>query len=174
MLFRSVSQSRYSAELASRTVSNTTGAIVCDKDNNLYRIEFYLAGDYRAKINRLTFDGISTISAPYDITGSIGLYNYEKQLLIDRFGDLIILTNSNTTSTLLKYSNTGTLIDTVSLSVGTNKGAYGLQVYSKNDGSKCWVQFSNDMGTYRDWETDRKSTRLNSSHSGESRMPSSA
>ena len=27
---------------------------------------------------------------------------------------------------------------------------------------------------YRDWETDRKSTRLNSSHSGESRMPSAA
>ena len=27
---------------------------------------------------------------------------------------------------------------------------------------------------YRDWETDRKSTRLNSSHSGESRMPSSS
>ena len=27
---------------------------------------------------------------------------------------------------------------------------------------------------YRDWETDRKSTRLNSSHSGESRMPASA
>ena len=27
---------------------------------------------------------------------------------------------------------------------------------------------------YRDWETDRKSTRLNSSHSGEARMPSSA
>ena len=27
---------------------------------------------------------------------------------------------------------------------------------------------------YRDWETDRKSTRLISSHSGESRMPSSA
>ena len=30
------------------------------------------------------------------------------------------------------------------------------------------------VGGYRDWETDRKSTRLNSSHSGESRMPSSA
>ena len=29
-------------------------------------------------------------------------------------------------------------------------------------------------GGYRDWETDRKSTRLNSSHSGEYRMPSSA
>ena len=31
-----------------------------------------------------------------------------------------------------------------------------------------------DVCCYRDWETDRKSTRLNSSHSGESRMPSSA
>ena len=30
------------------------------------------------------------------------------------------------------------------------------------------------MVAYRDWETDRKSTRLNSSHSGEARMPSSA
>ena len=28
--------------------------------------------------------------------------------------------------------------------------------------------------SYRDWETDRKSTRLNSSHSAKSRMPSSA
>ena len=27
---------------------------------------------------------------------------------------------------------------------------------------------------YRDWETDRKSTRLNSSHRSLSRMPSSA
>ena len=30
------------------------------------------------------------------------------------------------------------------------------------------------QGAYRDWETDRKSTRLNSSHSAKSRMPSSA
>ena len=29
-------------------------------------------------------------------------------------------------------------------------------------------------GWYRDWETDRKSTRLNSSHEFVSRMPSSA
>ena len=34
------------------------------------------------------------------------------------------------------------------------------------------VQISD--GLYRDWETDRKSTRLNSSHSAKSRMPSSA
>ena len=31
-----------------------------------------------------------------------------------------------------------------------------------------------NLGGYRDWETDRKSTRLNSSHSAKSRMPSSA
>ena len=31
-----------------------------------------------------------------------------------------------------------------------------------------------DMRGYRDWETDRKSTRLNSSHLKLSRMPSSA
>ena len=36
------------------------------------------------------------------------------------------------------------------------------------------VSLDEPVVTYRDWETDRKSTRLNSSHSGESRMPSSA
>ena len=33
---------------------------------------------------------------------------------------------------------------------------------------------NNLLSRYRDWETDRKSTRLNSSHSRASRMPSSA
>ena len=37
-----------------------------------------------------------------------------------------------------------------------------------------WSSLNALAGRYRDWETDRKSTRLNSSHSGESRMPSSA
>ena len=37
-------------------------------------------------------------------------------------------------------------------------------VYDKHGNNLC----------YRDWETDRKSTRLNSSHSAKSRMPSSA
>ena len=35
------------------------------------------------------------------------------------------------------------------------------------------VEWLDDL-TYRDWETDRKSTRLNSSHITRSRMPSSA
>ena len=41
------------------------------------------------------------------------------------------------------------------------------------DGGVIYV-WSDTRRGYRDWETDRKSTRLNSSHSGESRMPSSA
>ena len=40
--------------------------------------------------------------------------------------------------------------------------------------SELTVEGKKLLDTYRDWETDRKSTRLNSSHSGESRMPSSA
>ena len=36
------------------------------------------------------------------------------------------------------------------------------------------MAYTDRVKGYRDWETDRKSTRLNSSHSGESRMPSSA
>ena len=35
-------------------------------------------------------------------------------------------------------------------------------------------ELDKDVTGYRDWETDRKSTRLNSSHEIPSRMPSSA
>ena len=45
----------------------------------------------------------------------------------------------------------------------------------KSQLTDIWNQANKGLqGIYRDWETDRKSTRLNSSHSGESRMPSSA
>ena len=37
-----------------------------------------------------------------------------------------------------------------------------------------WRKFAQTNWPYRDWETDRKSTRLNSSHEIPSRMPSSA
>ena len=44
----------------------------------------------------------------------------------------------------------------------------------KNPCSDCEYKDDDIAGMYRDWETDRKSTRLNSSHSAKSRMPSSA
>ena len=44
-----------------------------------------------------------------------------------------------------------------------------------NDNFTLEARFEvSSLGGYRDWETDRKSTRLNSSHSAKSRMPSSA
>ena len=38
----------------------------------------------------------------------------------------------------------------------------------------CGLKRSASPARRRDWETDRKSTRLNSSHSAKARMPSSA
>ena len=48
--------------------------------------------------------------------------------------------------------------------------------YFINEGPAEWISvgINNFRGGYRDWETDRKSTRLNSSHLKLSRMPSSA
>ena len=45
----------------------------------------------------------------------------------------------------------------------------GLNLHDQLETEIC-----NQSALYRDWETDRKSTRLNSSHSAKSRMPSSA
>ena len=45
---------------------------------------------------------------------------------------------------------------------------------SNADGGRRERRDKKTGGEYRDWETDRKSTRLNSSHSRASRMPSSA
>ena len=42
------------------------------------------------------------------------------------------------------------------------------------ESNATYFLLENTHGNYRDWETDRKSTRLNSSHSAKSRMPSSA
>ena len=43
-----------------------------------------------------------------------------------------------------------------------------------NTDARATDRLMNALCAYRDWETDRKSTRLNSSHSAKSRMPSSA
>ena len=50
--------------------------------------------------------------------------------------------------------------------INTIKGSEKLQIESELD-NPLTLQ-------YRDWEQNRKSTRLNSSHSAKSRMPSSA
>ena len=48
------------------------------------------------------------------------------------------------------------------------------EIHDEYDPHESDKSFEKRTGDYRDWETDRKSTRLNSSHSAKSRMPSSA
>ena len=65
---------------------------------------------------------------------------------------------------------------------GVSFAAYGSVSqkikYSRQRGSNYYEDYLTTAGIdtefYRDWETDRKSTRLNSSHRSLSRMPSSA
>ena len=47
-------------------------------------------------------------------------------------------------------------------------------IYPYPKQNRFWMSNTPSKLDYRDWETDRKSTRLNSSHSAKSRMPSSA
>ena len=54
------------------------------------------------------------------------------------------------------------------------KTVYQFPIFEQNHTWEGDHESFNFQTIYRDWETDRKSTRLNSSHSGESRMPSSA
>ena len=49
-----------------------------------------------------------------------------------------------------------------------------IQTFINDPANKHFNALQHDIGAYRDWETDRKSTRLNSSHLKLSRMPSSA
>ena len=57
------------------------------------------------------------------------------------------------------------------------KGEGAFLQYLPDDADWCEIAEGKnyyDYERYRDWETDRKSTRLNSSHEIPSRMPSSA
>ena len=54
------------------------------------------------------------------------------------------------------------------------RGVGRREVGHGNLAMRSLKQMLPDSIWYRDWETDRKSTRLNSSHSAKSRMPSSA
>ena len=58
--------------------------------------------------------------------------------------------------------------------VAQNAGLLTFAASQTNNQIEERVKNNQEAGPYRDWETDRKSTRLNSSHSAKSRMPSSA
>ena len=67
----------------------------------------------------------------------------------------------------------------VSTATQAQNAMMGLQSIVQGQGKSFsqankFIQEYTADGPYRDWETDRKSTRLNSSHEIPSRMPSSA
>ena len=79
---------------------------------------------------------------------------------------------------LTKITEDGELIQEIidESYVITDKPMYNTTLYKNKDKNSLifgehidWI-----WNKYRDWETDRKSTRLNSSHSAKYRMPSSA
>ena len=93
-------------------------------------------------------------------------------------GELVVLEYDKYSKVLIKFLKTGyeTVTTMGSIKNGLVKdkliplkvtgGFLGLVEVKDSDGRY--------LTEYRDWETDRKSTRLNSSHSAKSRMPSSA
>ena len=100
----------------------------------------------------------------------------EKQLfgLFPHFNNVPINLNSNDHKSCMLYG--GTIIETMPVPIGVFKtGARAGQVKYKNTEFKHELpRLVNPLPDYRDWEPDRKSTRLNSSHITRSRMPSSA
>jgi len=91
----------------------------CSSTNILYSAS---AG----KLQVVTLDNSTLHVATIDCAG---ITASTKQMLIDPFGDLIILTNSGTASTLLKYTVTGVLIDTKSLA----NPSYNLNIDTKGN-----------------------------------------
>ena len=65
-------------------------------------------------------------------------------------------------------------LDSVLIDVPSNDLQWAIDYLNKNGWSVSEDDIGVDGAIYRDWETDLKSTRLNSSHSAKSRMPSSA
>jgi len=97
------------AELASVSPGESGYLICCDNNNTAYAL--YHSID-TLTLRKITFNGY-TLSNTLIFNGNIGYAYYTpKQLLIDPFGDLIILTNSGTASTLLKYTTAGVQIGT--------------------------------------------------------------
>ena len=76
-------------------------------------------------------------------------------------------------SDVLRFVYGGDIFIGASLYIGSDESigcSNGIHASSGTD----YITFVSYPRKYRDWETDRKSTRLNSSHSAKSRMPSSA
>ena len=125
----------------------------------------------------------STVAASYTIRLSMfdGLFESQDIYLEDKLlnvihnlkgGDYTFTTAVGTFEDrfVLRYTNTTLGVDVPVLDENTVIVYRNGKDLIVNSG----VVNMSEVLIYRDWETDRKSTRLNSSHSAKSRMPSSA
>ena len=85
--------------------------------------------------------------------------------LSERFGGLILDRNTGRVVGSKLAAVTGHLLMSVFFVYHNIQSGFNVDL---------WFVYASLVAGYRDWETDRKSTRLNSSHSAKSRMPSSA
>ena len=85
-----------------------------------------------------------------------------------------IQSNESTALKEIALENLDTIRDKILMTAGDTVFDIGSQTASVEPFNSFTKRLTQTNKLYRDWETDRKSTRLNSSHSGESRMPSSA
>ena len=91
------------------------------------------------------------------------VYEIDITSILNKYGvdDVEEYLKGNTVEPTTNYDNIDEWCEVLNKYIESNKTIY--------------VLIDSDMdGPYRDWETDRKSTRLNSSHITRSRMPSSA
>ena len=150
MLFRSVSQSRYGGAAASAASSPSLQA---------FRPDFSDVGTALASMAQAR-------AAMINAEQNAALTPYKMQQIL---GDdsLIYLPKG------LEYPDiqaTANLVWNFEAKLFRRKYGYFCGKYIIHHANGCIVY----PDPYRDWETDRKSTRLNSSHRSLSRMPSSA
>lgn len=121
--------------MASKSVSGAGfGTAICNASNELFCSNSLTASG----LYKFIFDGVSVIT--YTKLNSIDP-SFFRQSIIDKWGDLIIITNTGTASTLLKYSTAGVKIgDTITLS-----GA----MYNLNTDKDGNYYYSNALGTYK-------------------------
>ena len=195
MLFRSVSQSRYTLESILKSVKllkKTKGidafvidawnklehkygqsetkyigesldkiAVFCEENN----VHCFLVA-HPTKLQKNKDTGLFEIPNLYNIAGSANFYSKTDN-------GITVYRNYETEQTEIyiqkvKFSHWGK-IGKCDFVYDLDSGRY-LDQY--NQGHQfSWIK---QPELYRDWETDRKSTRLNSSHEFVSRMPSSA
>ena len=125
------------AELASGSMQNVWYSIVVAVDNSLYTIEVVNGKGFVRKYEYLNTTTLQITKLNTEVTDLLNT----KQLLLDKYGDLIILTNSGTASTLLKYTTAGVQIGTT-----LNLGGAFYNLNTDKDGN---YYYSNALGTYK-------------------------